>query len=77
MRTPIFIKTMSGAALTELTGLKAHVKATPHIDFVCVWPGQRYVKSVFTAKNCRKDKKISFESLSKFLCVTGSDSDGG
>jgi len=34
----VFIKMMSAAALTELTGLEAHMKATLCIDFVSVWP---------------------------------------
>lgn len=76
----VFRKTISGAALTDLTGLEAHMKAILCIDFVnSVRPGQSfncrgYVKSVFMAKNCPKDTKICSESLSRFLCVTGSDS---
>lgn len=75
----IFIKMMSGAVLTELTGLEAHMKATLCIDFVSVWPVQsfnrrEYVKCGFMAKNCCRETKISLESLSRFLCMTGSDS---
>lgn len=79
MLMSIFIKMMSGAALMELAGLEAHMKATLRVDFVSFQPDKifncrGFLKCGFMAKSCSRETKISLESSSRFLCMTGSDS---
>lgn len=51
----VFIELFSRTPLTELTGLKAHMRTTSCIDFVNIWPDQNfnskgYVECIFMAK---------------------------